>query len=161
MSAYSQTYRLFDFNPTPIAPLGIKLVVHEKPEHRESWNRHAIDGWYIGSVLRYYRCFRVWATVTNSKHIVDTIIWFSEDYFIPRARLSDSATIVVYELTQTLLRPHLSSLDTLCPKSMPICLLILKLRDNLTSILPQLHHLELSSSHMRSLDLVNCGILIR
>ena len=83
LSAYSQIFGSFDFNRTPIAPLGTKLLIHEKPGPRASWSPHAIDGWYIGPALRHYRCFRVWATATNAERIADTIVWFPEDYFMP------------------------------------------------------------------------------
>ena len=118
LSAYSQIVGSFDFNRTPIAPLGTKLLIHEKPGPRASWSPHAIDGWYIGPALRHYRCFRVWATATNAERIADTIVWFPEDYFMPRATQLDSAAIAAYELTQALIRPRPPSLAALYPESM-------------------------------------------
>ena len=59
LSAYGHVWGNFDFNKTPIAPLGIKLLVHIKPEIRESWAPRATNGWYIGQALRYYCCYRV------------------------------------------------------------------------------------------------------
>ena len=43
LSAYSQLWGPFDFNRTPITPLGTILLIHEKPEPREFWAPHAID----------------------------------------------------------------------------------------------------------------------
>ena len=76
LSAYCQIWGNFDFNKTPIAPLGTKLLVHIKPEVRESWAPRATNAYYIGPALRHYRCYRVWITETNAERVSDTIAWF-------------------------------------------------------------------------------------
>jgi hypothetical protein len=48
LSAWAQIYGQYDFNCTPIAPPGIWVLAHEKPNNRNSWSPHVIDGWYIG-----------------------------------------------------------------------------------------------------------------
>ena len=59
--AYSQVYRAFDFNQTPPAPPpGTKVLVHKKPEVRETWAPHTVDVCYIGPAKHHYICFRVW-----------------------------------------------------------------------------------------------------
>ena len=67
LSAYCHVWGNFDFNKTPMAPLGTKLLVHIKPEIRESWAPRATNGWYIGSALRHYHCYRVWILETNAE----------------------------------------------------------------------------------------------
>jgi hypothetical protein len=37
-----------DYNRTPLAPPGIKVPIHEKPNVRSTWSPHAVDGWYLG-----------------------------------------------------------------------------------------------------------------
>ena len=37
----------YDFNCTPIAPLGTKCIVHEKPVVRDTWDPYGVDGWHI------------------------------------------------------------------------------------------------------------------
>eukprot|EP00978_Attheya_sp_CCMP212_P022995 scaffold69577_cov29-Attheya_sp.AAC.1 len=44
LSAYAQVHGAFDFNRTPLAPPGTKVLVHEKPGVRASWAAHAVDG---------------------------------------------------------------------------------------------------------------------
>jgi hypothetical protein len=39
LSAYTHLHRLFDFNRTPLAPPGIKVLIHEKPQ----------VAWYTGA----------------------------------------------------------------------------------------------------------------
>ena len=67
LSAYCHVWGNFDFNKTPMAPLGTKLLVHIKPEIRESWAPRATNSWYIGPALRHYHCYRVWILETNAE----------------------------------------------------------------------------------------------
>ena len=46
--AYVQILGTFDFKSVPMAPLGTKSIVHEKPSQRETWIKHGVAGWYIG-----------------------------------------------------------------------------------------------------------------
>jgi len=48
LSAYAQLKGQFDFNATPMAPPGTKVIIHDKPKHRASWALHGTDGFYIG-----------------------------------------------------------------------------------------------------------------
>ena len=56
LSAYAQLEGTFDFNCTPLAPPGTRVIVHEKPTQRCTWAPHGIDGWYIGPALDQYQC---------------------------------------------------------------------------------------------------------
>ena len=55
LSAYAQIHGTFDQNRTPLAPPGIRVMVHQKPSNRLSWGAHAIDGWYIEPALESTR----------------------------------------------------------------------------------------------------------
>jgi len=54
LSAWAQVFGNYDFNRTPIAPPGMKVLVHEKPENRNTWAPHAVEGWYVGPALQAY-----------------------------------------------------------------------------------------------------------
>jgi hypothetical protein len=47
---------VFDFNHTPLAPRGAKVLIHEKPTTFGNWAPHVVEGWYIGPVHHHYRC---------------------------------------------------------------------------------------------------------
>ena len=47
LSGYSLLNGEFNYNRTPIAPLGTRVIVHEKPDKRASWAQHGIHSWYI------------------------------------------------------------------------------------------------------------------
>jgi hypothetical protein len=44
LSAYEQLFGRYDFNRTPIAPPGIKVLAHVKSKVRKTWVPHALDG---------------------------------------------------------------------------------------------------------------------
>jgi hypothetical protein len=66
VSDYAQLYGHYDFNRTPMAPPGTRIIAHEKPKQRAIWDPHGVDGWYLGPTTDHYRCYRV--------HINDDII---------------------------------------------------------------------------------------
>ena len=74
-SAYSQVQGHFDFNRTPLAPLGTKVMVHEKPDNRGTWDPHAVEAWYVGLAMHHYRCYRTWVWKTQAECITNTLAW--------------------------------------------------------------------------------------
>ena len=37
----------------PLEPLGCAVQVHENPAKRKSWDPHAVNGWYIGTLAEH------------------------------------------------------------------------------------------------------------
>ena len=85
LSAYEAIYGGYDFNRTPIAPPGTRVLVHDKPSMRESWAPHASRGWYVGPALESYRCFRVWMEDTRAERVADTVKWLPRAHRMPEA----------------------------------------------------------------------------
>ena len=57
LSAWAQVHGAFDYNSTPLAPPGTRVLVHEKLSVRGTWAPHAVEGWYLGPALRHYRFY--------------------------------------------------------------------------------------------------------
>ena len=85
LSAYAQVKGEFDYNRTPLAPPGIRVLIHEKPDNRPSWGVHGEDAWYIGPAIDSYRCYKTWVWKTKSERISDTITWFPHYVKMPTA----------------------------------------------------------------------------
>jgi hypothetical protein len=83
VSAYTMLEGNFDFNKTPVAPPGTKIIIHEKPQQRGSWDPHGIDGWYLGPAMEHYRCYSVYANATQAEHTSDTIEFFPQKVSMP------------------------------------------------------------------------------
>ena len=54
LSAHAFINGEFNFQATPLAPPGTRVVAHTKPSVRGTWALHGEDGWYIGPALHHY-----------------------------------------------------------------------------------------------------------
>ena len=102
LSAYAQLEGAFDFNRTPLAPPGTRVIAHEKPNQRRTWAPHGIDGWYIGPALDHYQCYRVWIPSTHAERIADTIQFFPTILRTPTLSHRDATLQAARELTHAL-----------------------------------------------------------
>jgi hypothetical protein len=76
LSAYAYLHGNFDFNKTPLAPPGTKVLVHLKPDQRPSWAYHGEEGWYVGPSMHHYRCVQCYMPTTGRVRDVDTVEFF-------------------------------------------------------------------------------------
>ena len=102
LSAYAQLEGAFDFNRTPLAPPGTRVIVHEKPNQHRTWAPHGIDGWYIGPALDHYQCYRVWIPSTHAERIADTIQFFPTLLCTPTLSHRDDTLQAARKLTHAL-----------------------------------------------------------
>jgi hypothetical protein len=57
-SANQEVYGSFDFNKTPLAPLGTKALIYDDPASRASWVLHATDSFYVSPASNHYWCLQ-------------------------------------------------------------------------------------------------------
>ena len=88
---YEELEGAFDFNETPLAPPGSKVLVHEKPRVRKTWAPHGVEGWYIGPALEHYRCYKVYIHTTAAERIADTVQFFPEPVPSAQDKVVDAA----------------------------------------------------------------------
>ena len=106
LSAYMQLHGAYDFNATPIAPPGVRVVVHTKPDKRRSWAPRGTDAWYIGPSLEHYRCYKVWNWTTKATQIADTVDWFPTTVTMPTATQADAIEAAINDIKEALQQPH-------------------------------------------------------
>ena len=102
LSAYAQIHGPFNFEKTPLAPPGIKVLAHEQAEGRESFAVHSYRGYYLGPCLNHYRCYRVYCPATNSSRIANTVDWFPHNLKMPTATSTDILIATAKDLTSAL-----------------------------------------------------------
>jgi hypothetical protein len=105
LSSEAQLNGAFDFNRTPLAPPGTRVIIHEQTGVRRTWSVHGTDGWYLGPAPEHYRCYTVYCSKTGNERIIDTVEFFPADIRMPRMSSADNATIAAKELTNALLNP--------------------------------------------------------
>ena len=102
LSAYAQLFGAYDYNRTPIAPLGTFVQVHEPATKRSSWSPHSSDGWYIGPALDSYRCVRVYMSESQADRIVSTVTWHPTFVRAPVMSPKDEIVSAVQQLADVL-----------------------------------------------------------
>jgi hypothetical protein len=109
LSAWAQVHGNFDYNRTPIAPPGMHVLIHEKPDKRGSWAPHAVDAWYLGPALESYRCYNVWIWDTCSERITDTVGWIPNNLHGPAITANDIISASLADIKQALTIPDINT----------------------------------------------------
>lgn len=78
LSAEEHMNGVFNYNRTPLAPLGIKVLVHEMPTYRGTWEEHAKEGWYIGPAKEHYQCYKILMKKTKGIRILPKVKIYPE-----------------------------------------------------------------------------------
>jgi hypothetical protein len=79
ISAATHLNGQYEYNRAPMAPSGTIRIAHETPNSRRTWAPHGQDGWYIGSSLEHFRCYRVYIYKTRSERVVETVDFFQRE----------------------------------------------------------------------------------
>ena len=106
MSAHTALEGEFSFNHTPLAPLGCKTLVHQKPNQRQTWAPHALDTWYLGPASNHYRCYKVFIPSTKGERITDTVKIIPHNLKLPHLNSMEISTKAAKELTEALQKPR-------------------------------------------------------
>ena len=115
---------IFDFNHTPLAPPGTKVLVFESPTNRWIWDPHGFNSWYIGSAPDHYWCYRVSIPKTHAKRTAKTIHFYrttAQSQKYPRSLpiFKPLATWLMHYSICTLALPYLQKIgdvhmDSIC-----------------------------------------------
>jgi hypothetical protein len=107
LSAYTQIFGVFDYNRTPLAPIGTRTVVHQRTtqQGRTTFADHGVIGWSIGPAMNHYRHWTFYIPKTRGTRVSDTVVFLPEKYTMPATASSDSATAAIEEITAALKNP--------------------------------------------------------
>lgn len=105
LSSWAQLCGTFDYNCTPIAPPGIRVLVHEPSTTRTTWSPHASDGWYVGPAMESYRCFQCWMWDTRAVRICPKVTWFPTKTAMPIATSDDVIAAAANDIKDALQNP--------------------------------------------------------
>jgi hypothetical protein len=75
VSAYQFMHGEFDYNKMPLAPLGCAVQMHESTNRRRMWNVHSLNGWYLRTSDKRYRCYMIYCMKTRAKRISNTVFF--------------------------------------------------------------------------------------
>jgi Reverse transcriptase (RNA-dependent DNA polymerase) len=111
LSAWEALCGPFDILATPIAPLGMKVLVHDTPEKRGSWQVHGKLGYYIGRALLHYRCHTVYMVESRATRVSDCLAWFPAGIKMPGTSLIEELTASVDGVRRSLAKLLSSNAD--------------------------------------------------
>ena len=89
----------FSFYATPMAPLGMELLVHMKPNQRITWGYHASKAWYLSHSPNHYRCIRVLMANTCGERITNTFRFNHHSILVPKITATDRILDTTARLT--------------------------------------------------------------
>ena len=102
LSAHASIFGQYDFNKTPIAPPGTKIVAHTAAEGRPTFGQHGKVGWYIGPSPEHYRCYKCYFPDTMSERDVLKVDFFPEKTPFPSITSADYLKQTAEDLLQLL-----------------------------------------------------------
>jgi hypothetical protein len=71
--AYAHLRGPFNYNKTPLAPMGCEVQVHKKVDKQGTWAYHSFDGWYLSTSPDHYRTHLCHIKNTSSNGLLDTV----------------------------------------------------------------------------------------
>jgi hypothetical protein len=96
----------FDFNKTPLAPPGCKVVVHERAMERGAWACHGIVGYYIEPAMHHYRNYTSYIPETRGIRTTNTLEFFPDKVDMPTTSTADRLARATEDLVEILQQPH-------------------------------------------------------
>jgi hypothetical protein len=107
LSAYNKLWGMFNFDKTPLAPPGCKVIVHERPQERGTWADHGIAGFYIGPAMHHFRNYYCYIPSTRGERVSNTVKFFPAHVEeMPHTSSEDRLTQVTQDLINVLQQPH-------------------------------------------------------
>jgi hypothetical protein len=92
ISAWEYFNGPFDFNMTPLAPVGCRVLTHAKPAMQISWDYRAKQGFCVGPALEHYRCYKLVKSETKQKVISNTVEFRHTYLQIPAVLVDDKSS---------------------------------------------------------------------
>ena len=114
ISAWEAFSGPFNYDATPIGPLGISVIAHAKPSNRLTWSFRGREGWSVGVLLEHYRYQRYIPKDSRLLSILDTIEFCHQHITRPSVTAKDRVLHGIQQLTSAIqVKPSSASTDQL------------------------------------------------
>jgi hypothetical protein len=101
ISAYHQVQGVYDYAANPFAPMGTKVLIHERCANRGTWSSHGSEGWYFRPKLDTYRSHIVFVISTGGVRVSNTLAWHPVAFVMPDFTGIEALATLTAELTHT------------------------------------------------------------
>ena len=89
----------------------MKVLVHDTPENRGTWQVHGKVGYYIGRALLHYRCHSVYMVDSRAIRTSDCLAWFPVNVKMPGSTPIEELTAAVEDVRRILTKLSASNTD--------------------------------------------------
>ena len=107
LSAHDQVFGTFNYQRTPLAPLGTKVIIHERPDQRLTWDKHGLPGFLVNRAKDHFRSYQVSVTKTGATRVSDAIELLPTKYKMPKTSSADCINAAFKEIGEALNNPKL------------------------------------------------------
>ena len=105
LSAYALIHGQFDFNATPLAPAGCRIIIHDRKGERKTWAKRGTPGFYIGPAMQHYRNYKCHITKTHKNRISNTLQFFPTCCDLPETTPLDRLNLILNEIREIVQHP--------------------------------------------------------
>ena len=109
LSAHKQIFGTFNYQRTPLAPLGTKVIIHERPKQRASWAPHGKPGFLVSRAKDHYRSFEISVEKTGGTRTSDAIEILPTKYIMPKTSSNDRIIAALEEIAEAVKNSELRS----------------------------------------------------
>ena len=106
LSAWTYLFGKLNYNDTPLAPPGTKLIVHVKTHKRGSWDPHSLIAYHTGPAMHHYRCYTVFFPKTRIEQITDTVTFLPTNISVPTIDTQTQIQQALQDILKMLQRPN-------------------------------------------------------
>ena len=83
-----------------------RIVIHDGPNNRASWEPRGEYGWYIGPAMEQYRCNKAYTPKTRAEIISDIVEFFPKQFNMPQISSTDAKIHAAQDLIYALHNPE-------------------------------------------------------
>jgi hypothetical protein len=105
LSAKAQLHSAFDFNQTPLGPLGTRVLIHETADVHQSYAPHGVSGYYIGAAENHYRSIQQTSPTKQNATLIPSVGFRLTPTPMPQTFSIDAAQAAATNLIEALQKP--------------------------------------------------------
>ena len=102
LSAHDQVFSTFNYQRTPLAPLGTKVIIHKRPDQRKIWDKHGLLGFLVNRAKDHFRSHQVTVTKIGATRVSDAIELLLTKNTMPKTSSNDQINEAFEEIADAL-----------------------------------------------------------
>ena len=94
-----------NFNKNPLAPVGCKIIIHNRTNECPLWSNHGSRGFYVGTAIKHYRNYVCFTSELKALRISITIDFFITTCADPTMTAPERLSLIMADLLVVLKTP--------------------------------------------------------